>query len=313
MNGFISVKSEPGKGSEFQFVVPQKVADSRPMAAVRDAESMNVVFYINTEKASFTEIRDSYLNSLCHMLEGLEVRYHQCRNLGELKRRTEREIYTHALISREEYLEDPAYFDTLSKQTKIIMIQDRATVSAPGERMTPLYKPFYVRTLAAVLDGSCAEDNGVSGPDGQSDVYMKAPEHLRMEQPEAPPSEKKAHIDREKGIRNMGGDPTDYEEVLQVYLEEGQEVLREIEERYQAEDWKNYAIYVHSLKSNSFGIGADGLGELAKALEAAAKEADTPYIQAHHAETMQVYGEVLAEIGGGMEDQNRSVEGRDRV
>ena len=41
MGGFITVKSELGKGSEFQFVVPQKIVDERPMIAVRNKEKIN--------------------------------------------------------------------------------------------------------------------------------------------------------------------------------------------------------------------------------------------------------------------------------
>jgi hypothetical protein len=98
MGGFISVKSTFGKGSEFQFVVPQKVVDDRPMVAVRNAENINIISYINTEKYDYAEIRDDYMNNIRHMVESLEVRYHQCRNLGEFKRRMEKEIYTVTII-----------------------------------------------------------------------------------------------------------------------------------------------------------------------------------------------------------------------
>jgi HPt (histidine-containing phosphotransfer) domain-containing protein len=97
----------------------------------------------------------------------------------------------------------------------------------------------------------------------------------------------------------MGGSVEDYEEVLQVYLEEGCEVLEDIQKKYESEDWKSYVIYVHSLKSNSFGIGADELGELAKSLELAGKEGNISYIQVHHGEMVKLYQEVLLEISGG--------------
>ena len=84
-------------------------------------------------------------------------------------------------------------------------------------------------------------------------IWEENSDHPRTERPETQKAEKKVQIDREKGIRQLGGDPGDYEEVLQVYLSEGHEVFQEIQKRYQAEDWKNYTIYVHSLKSNSLG------------------------------------------------------------
>lgn len=444
MNGFISMKSEPGKGSEFQFVVPQKVVDRRPMVAVRDAEELSVIFCIDTEKASFAEIRDHYMNSICHIMEGLEVRYHRCRDLGEFKRRCEKERYTHALITGNEYLEDRAYFDRLSEQMEIVMIQDRGDASVPGGSIRTLHKPFYALSLAAVLngarsmqraDGSYVQEKRFAAPDacvlvvddnlmnlkvvegllrpyririmvasggeeclaklertrcdiifmdhmmpgmdgvetvhrirnmvgayfrnvpiialtanaidgaremfldeGFQDYITKPIEMTRMETilrkyipedkliwmdesvppaggepdgPRAEKAEKRVRVDREKGIRYLGGNPEDYEEVLQVYLADGRENIQILEEKCRTEDWKNYAIYVHALKSNSFGIGADGLGELAKELELAAREEDAARIHARHGELLREYEAVLSEIAAG--DDGLSAEGRDEA
>lgn len=426
MNGFISVKSERGRGSEFQFVIPQKVEDIRPIVTVNDGENMNILVYIDTEKTNFTQIRDDYMSSIRRMLEGLELRYRQCRNLGELKRRMEREIFTHILISWEEYLEDPAYFAGLSDQMSVIMIQDRQAEIVPDGKIRSLYKPFYAQPFAAILNGTsqsegrggcipenrrftapeaCAlvvDDNlmnlkvarGLLRPYGMKVVtasggqeclsrletlrcdmifmdhmmpdmdgvetvqrlrkrpeiyfrqvpvialtanavegaremflqegfqdYISKPieiaclekvlkkyipaDKMVWEDTQLPTAEKEAvrsrhnkkkRIDREKGIAHMGGDPKDYEEVLQVYLEEGHEVLEELGNDYRTQDWKRYVIYVHSLKSNSFGIGADELGELAKSLEFAGKDGNISYIHDHHKEMMELYREVLEEI-----------------
>ena len=426
MNGFISVKSELGRGSEFQFVIPQKVDDSSPIVTVSGAENMNIMVYIDTEKTTFTQIRDDYMSSIRRMMEGLEIRYRQCRNLGELKRRMEREVYTHLLISWEEYLEEPAYFAALSEQMGIIMIQDRQSGIVPGGKIQSLYKPFYAQPFAAILNGSSGPEIGsrsvpenrqftaptacvlvvddnlmnlkvaqgllrpykikvvtassgedclskaetvhcdmifmdhmMPGMDGVETLqrlrkkpgvrfrevpvialtanavegaremflqegfqeYISKPietgylekvlkkyipaDKLVWEEPQKSADEKKteilpekktARINREKGIEHMGGSSQDYDEVLQVYLEEGRDVLQELEKDYQGQDWKRYIIYVHSLKSNSFGIGADELGELAKSLEFAGKEGDISYIQTHHDEMMKLYREVLSEI-----------------
>jgi len=53
---------------------------------------------------------------------------------------------------------------------------------------------------------------------------------------------------------------------------------------------------VHSLKSNSFGIGADNLGEMARALETACKAGDMAYIQENHEQLIELYSKVLSEI-----------------
>jgi len=428
MGGFISVRSTFGKGSEFQFVIPQKVVDDRPMVAVKNAESINIIAYINTEKYEFTEIRDDYMNNIRHMVESLEVRYHQCRNLGEFKRRMEKEIFTHAFITTAEYMEDKEYFDEISYQMVIILLQNRENSIKAGGNIKSLYKPFYVLSIATVLNGEYSlqrldgshyqekkfiapeasilvvDDNlmnlrvvegllrpykikvfvATSGKEcltkldnsrydiifmdhmmpemdgvetahkirakagsyfqnvpivaltanaigGAREMFLEEgfqeyvakpiemshlervlrkylPEDkiIRMDdtsepyeqEPEITETNEESRIDRRRGIQYCGGNEDDYKEILQVYLNSGLQKIREIREKYKAEDWKNYTILVHALKSTSIGIGATNLGEMAKELEMAGKEGNISFIQAHHKEVMQEYEEVLLEIGG---------------
>ena len=153
MGGFISVQSELGNGSEFQFVIPQKVVDERPMVEVKEPENINILLYIDAEKFDFSEIRDDYMRNIAHMVESLEVRSHSCRNLQEFKRRMEKEIFTHAFIAVDEYEEDRSYFEELSYQMTVVMIQDREKAIVPGGNIRSVYKPFYVLSIASVLNG----------------------------------------------------------------------------------------------------------------------------------------------------------------
>lgn len=162
MGGFISVKSAVGKGSEVQIVIPQKVADSQPIISVDHAESVRVAAYINMEKYDYALIRDGYANSIGHMVEQLGIGYRHCRNLAELKRRVEKEKYTHVFISWEEYCEDKVYFEELSEHMKVILVRDRENEESAGTRMLHIYKPFYVLSVASVLNG----ENVIQSMDG---------------------------------------------------------------------------------------------------------------------------------------------------
>ena len=71
-----------------------------------------------------------------------------------------------------------------------------------------------------------------------------------------------------------------------------------LEQEYEKEDWKDYQIHTHALKSTSLNIGAEKLSEHAKALEQAAKNADYQYIHEHHDEVMAEYARLLAELKG---------------
>ena len=65
---------------------------------------------------------------------------------------------------------------------------------------------------------------------------------------------------------------------------------------FEAEDWQNYRILVHALKSNSLTIGAIMLYKETKALEAACKEGDAAYVKEHHSDMMGRYQALLDTI-----------------
>ena len=153
MGGFITVSSQFGKGSDIQFVIPQKVSNQTPIAAVKDRESVNVAIYVDMEQYDRPEVREAYGQVIYHMMEQLKVKCHVCQNLPELKRRAEREKFTHVFISIEEYEEDRGYFDKMSEMTKVIAVIERfneARISNPN--IQRLYKPFFILPIVMVLN-----------------------------------------------------------------------------------------------------------------------------------------------------------------
>lgn len=85
-----------------------------------------------------------------------------------------------------------------------------------------------------------------------------------------------------------------YKEMLLAYLDN--QKYDSIEDAYQKEDWENYRILVHSLKSTSLSIGAIDISNQAKALEMAAKERDIGSIREHHGSVMENYRKLLLHL-----------------
>lgn len=153
MGGFITVSSEFGRGTEIQFVIPQKVVDSTPIAVVKNPERVNVAIYVNMEQYDRPEIREAYGHVIFHMIAQLHVKAHVCQNLEELKRRAERESFTHIFISVEEYEEDERFFDSLAGDVQIIVIIER--INAPrvaNPKIQCLYKPFFILPIVMALN-----------------------------------------------------------------------------------------------------------------------------------------------------------------
>lgn len=88
-------------------------------------------------------------------------------------------------------------------------------------------------------------------------------------------------------------------EMLQEFCEDDK--TESINNSYAAEDWKNYRILVHALKSTSMVIGALHFSDNAKAQEFAAKENRIDDLKNNHADFMNDYEKLRANISQWLE------------
>jgi HPt (histidine-containing phosphotransfer) domain-containing protein len=96
------------------------------------------------------------------------------------------------------------------------------------------------------------------------------------------------------GLSYCAEDEGFYKEMLHDYMEGNR--MAELCEMYEVNDWENYRIQVHALKSTSLSIGANELSEEARLLEQAAKDGDMEYIRTHHEKTMNQYRSLLNQL-----------------
>lgn len=99
-------------------------------------------------------------------------------------------------------------------------------------------------------------------------------------------------LDVQKGTLYCGG-LENYQKILERYSERGEENLDQVEEFFGKQDWENYTIAVHGIKSAMLSIGAIRLSELAKKLEMAGKAADIAYILENHGAMAEEYRRVM--------------------
>ena len=431
MGGFITVKSELGKGSEFKIVVPQKVYDSTPVVELSNKKGINAAVYINMEQFRYNEIRDEYGENIQNLVHQMKVKCHICRNLQELKRWDKREEFNHIFISLLEYQEDPLYFDRLAKNKNVhIIIDHYDDAKVQNKKINKIYKPFSALSLSAALKNEkvldeekenviedhqlyapeahilVIDDNrmnirviegllkaygvkvsyALSGQEGiemlaskaydlvlldhmmpgmdgvetfhrirkKTDVYYKEvpiialtanaiagaremfmkegfddfiakpvessvlqrtlKRHLPVEKLVTAEDAKrfateayeevKAHnlvssealiigdLDISKGIMYCGNQEN-YLEILTNQRDSGKETMKQAQNLYEEEDWKNYIIVVHGIKSAMMSIGAVNLSEKAKALEFAGKGEDFAFIHREHGAMMKEFERVM--------------------
>ncbi len=105
-----------------------------------------------------------------------------------------------------------------------------------------------------------------------------------------------AGIDTAQGLAYCTGSEAVYESVLAEYVNESVSKTQNIKATYDANDWKEYAVYVHSVKSSSKTIGQSQLSAIAERLEKAATSGDADTIRKEHQTMLTMYGEVVDAI-----------------
>lgn len=107
-----------------------------------------------------------------------------------------------------------------------------------------------------------------------------------------------ARIDRAVGLSHCMDMEDMYAEILQDYCTEGKEYQDKLADCLARADWKNFAVYVHAVKSSSKTIGAEIFGEEARVLEMAAKEGNFAVIEENWERFCADFAEVLAAAEG---------------
>lgn len=101
-------------------------------------------------------------------------------------------------------------------------------------------------------------------------------------------------LDTQTGMTYCMGDESFYMEMIMEY--KAGDKTAKLQDCFETENWEDYRILVHALKSTSLTIGATTLSKEAKILESACKEGNIAYVKEHHAEVMGQYRILLDRI-----------------
>ncbi len=101
-------------------------------------------------------------------------------------------------------------------------------------------------------------------------------------------------VDMAVGLTYCAEDPEFYREMLEEYVAD--RTAEELVGYREQEDWGNYMVKVHALKSASRTIGAAAFAEEAFALETAAREGDAAFVKGHHEQLIRDHQALLAGI-----------------
>ncbi len=152
MGGFINVSSEYGKGSEFRFVIPLKVKDPAPFISIKEADKIHAAGFIDFNKFTFRKTAEEFRCLIGELGTDLNTDIRVYRSIAELKEAAQTNSFTHLFAAREEYVAELDFFKEASKNTEVIVVQDRTDAVDIPDGIKCMYKPFYILSVAAVFN-----------------------------------------------------------------------------------------------------------------------------------------------------------------
>lgn len=92
------------------------------------------------------------------------------------------------------------------------------------------------------------------------------------------------------------GDLETYEDLLNDFLEESESRIDNLEEYYKNEDMENYAILVHTIKSDSKYLGFDKLADIALEHQLRSEKNDLDYIKKDYTKLVEEFKKIITII-----------------
>lgn len=293
MGGEISVNSLYGAGSVFRVKFTQEIIDDTPIGrfeqrveSVENAKSYRRTFVASRARILVVDDVPMNLRVFCNLLKETEIQIDTAesgkRALELIMQQKYHMIFLDHMMPEmdgmecmermKKMVENPNY------DTPVIMLTANAIVGVREEYLNAgfceyMSKPFKGKDLEKLVMQYLPQELIVLGE-------VKDEEEIVL------------HIG--KGIDYCGGNSELYQQVLRDYVEEDRS--DKLHRYFEEEDWVNYRVQIHAIKSTSQTIGALHLYEVAKELEEAVKEGDYQFVKERHESVLGEYRELINQI-----------------
>ena len=303
MGSELKIESVYGVGSEFSFILRQKIVDTRPIGKMSEklensAKLKTHTIDLRIENANILVVDDNKMNlKVAANLMKLYGIVPDIANSGQeaidmIREKHYNIIFLDHMMPKMdgiETLQNIRENRLLSVDTKVIALTANAIVGAKEMYLEKgfddyLSKPIEIGKLEEILVRYLPKEMCK-----RETVGEKAEEEEPEDMIEAL---SKNGINTENGLRNCAEDRELYIEILDSFIEEQPENSSKIRKDFETKNINDYRIRVHSLKSNAKTIGADELSEKALAQEMAAKQEDMAAIEAGVDELLKMYKQV---------------------
>ncbi len=309
MHGRIQVESVYGEGSTFSVCLPQQIQGTGSIGNYE--EKFNAyVRSLNTYKETFRApdahilvVDDNEMNLFVveKLLKTTEIVVSCCdsgeRCLELIRQRHYDAILLDHMMPELDGVETlkrmKAMKEHQCKDTPVIALTANAIVGVREMYLADgfddyLSKPIDANELESMLRKHLPEDK-VLVEILEADVSAKAVFDEEEQEDTVP------YIDRDTAMLYCAGSEEIFREFLGMFCNLHDKKKEQIVKCYEEENWNDYGIELHSLKSTSLSIGGKRLSELALELEKAGKAGDAVFIRENHEEALVLYESTVKE------------------
>ncbi len=313
MGGTISVHSEYGIGSVFTVFLPQLVVNSEPMGAYEPEQVTDVSRYEYKEmftapgaKVLVVDDVDVNIKVFKGLLKSTGVNVDAATNGAaclELVRKKRYDIIFLDHIMPEmdgiQVLEQMKQMkNSPNEHTPVIMLTANALTGAREEYARCGFDDYITKPLRHIelehimvkylpqhkLFGYSINTTDIN--DSISVIEEKKLADVKLEDFD--------FLNTDSGLAYCCNDSGFYFEMIKMFAYGDK--IDIIREHYKKDDWPNYRLQIHSLKSTALTIGATEVSKQAAKIEAAIKQEDYMYVHRHHKEMVAAYEELISRI-----------------
>ncbi|MCR5830239.1 MAG: response regulator [Lachnospiraceae bacterium] len=310
MESKLDVKSVYGEGSEFSFAVKQDVVKWDPMGELSERFASNIesvneyheLFHAPDARIMVVDDTEVNLAVVKNLLKRTMVGIDTASSGKEALALARDGHYD--IIFIDHMMPDMDGIDTLHEMRKecdlngtVCIALTANAVSGARERYI---KEGFEDYISKPIDGRRLEEMLKNYlPAGKINEVEESEKTDQSETGETIPGWLKEinGLDTESGIKDCGSEEG-YVSVIDVFRKTASSKADEIEKYYREEDWENYTVKVHALKSSARIIGAHELSLAAKNLEAAGKKRDIGVIKSDTEALLNNYRELAEKLSG---------------
>ena len=314
MEGEIELHSEYGKGSVFTVRIPQLIQghevvgnlDVAAAAEERAAKQEKKVFYAPDLRLLVVDDVELNLKVVCGFLKESKIKIDLARGGLQCIQQCMNNRYDLILLDHmmpemdglETFRKMREMEHNLNRDTPVIMMTANAIVGAREEYLEMGFSDYLSKP---VMEADLLRIIVKNAPPSLIHWELvepepKAPAHPALGQDHTDGGwlDRLSFLDTKSALLFCSGNPDFYREILDTFIAENR--MGDIQKYFTMEDWKNYAVQVHALKSSARLIGASALSETARQLEMAAKAEAVDELRANHGKCMMAYGETRQKL-----------------